>query len=64
MRAFRGRASTRDVHDHVAHCEGTRSEMVKKSAKLAVLDTNGIVMSCSSTRSRTKKCRRSMCFDR
>eukprot|EP00965_Chrysotila_dentata_P101861 3362512-Pleurochrysis_carterae.AAC.1 len=38
--------------------------VVKKSAKFAVLDTNGIVMSCSSTRSRTKKCRRSMCFDR
>eukprot|EP00965_Chrysotila_dentata_P179393 5924477-Pleurochrysis_carterae.AAC.1 len=38
--------------------------LVKKSAKSAVLDTNGMVMSCSSTRSRTKKCRRSICFDR
>eukprot|EP00965_Chrysotila_dentata_P011690 383165-Pleurochrysis_carterae.AAC.1 len=31
--------------------------LVKNSAKLALLDTNGIVMSYSSTGSRTKKCR-------
>eukprot|EP00965_Chrysotila_dentata_P061315 2031658-Pleurochrysis_carterae.AAC.1 len=30
--------------------------LVKKSAKLSALHTKGTVMSCVSTRSRTKKC--------
>eukprot|EP00965_Chrysotila_dentata_P117082 3869411-Pleurochrysis_carterae.AAC.4 len=34
--------------------------LLKKSAKLAMLDTKGTVMSCASTRSRTRKRRRSM----
>eukprot|EP00965_Chrysotila_dentata_P182167 6015377-Pleurochrysis_carterae.AAC.1 len=38
--------------------------LVKKSAILAALCTKGTVISMDSTRSRTKKCRRSMCFVR
>eukprot|EP00965_Chrysotila_dentata_P104991 3467870-Pleurochrysis_carterae.AAC.1 len=37
---------------------------VKKSARLSALFTKGTVISRDSTFSRTKKCLRSMCFDR
>eukprot|EP00965_Chrysotila_dentata_P122109 4037215-Pleurochrysis_carterae.AAC.1 len=40
------------------------SGFVKKSARLSALLTKGTVNSRDSTFSRTKKCLRSMCFDR
>eukprot|EP00965_Chrysotila_dentata_P162455 5365235-Pleurochrysis_carterae.AAC.1 len=40
------------------------SALVKKTARFAVQLTKGMVMTCVSTRSRTKKWRRSMCFER
>eukprot|EP00965_Chrysotila_dentata_P110749 3659379-Pleurochrysis_carterae.AAC.2 len=55
------RASTRDIHNRVAHREKNNrggSDFVKKSAKLSVLTTNRTAMSWVSTRSRTKKWRR------
>eukprot|EP00965_Chrysotila_dentata_P019162 638425-Pleurochrysis_carterae.AAC.1 len=38
--------------------------LVKKSAMFSALCTKGTVISRDSTRSRTRKCRRSMCFVR
>eukprot|EP00965_Chrysotila_dentata_P122277 4042223-Pleurochrysis_carterae.AAC.1 len=43
---------------------GGSGSMVKKSAMSAALLTKGTVNSSASTRSRTKKCLRSMCFVR
>eukprot|EP00965_Chrysotila_dentata_P121316 4011093-Pleurochrysis_carterae.AAC.5 len=66
VRVAGGRALSCDLHDDIAHGKNTRGGegLVKKSGRLSALMTNGTVVSWASTRSRTKKWRRSMCFDR